>query len=69
MMDFFSNLWIHISSYLSYFSDFNWLTFLNNLFKIIAAFVIALPLALEREYYSRSLGLRTFPLVAVARWG
>jgi putative Mg2+ transporter-C (MgtC) family protein len=69
MMDFFSNLWLQISSYLSSFYGFHWLTFLNNFFKIIAAFVIALPLALEREYYSRSLGLRTFPLVAVASCG
>ncbi|MFO8084934.1 MAG: MgtC/SapB family protein [Desulfobacterales bacterium] len=35
----------------------------------MAAFIITLPLALEREYFSRSLGLRTFPLVAVASCG
>ena len=36
---------------------------------MVFAFLLALPLALEREYYSRSLGLRTFPLVAVASCG
>lgn len=45
---------------------FEWDQFLSYLFKIIAAFVLALPTAWEREYSSRQMGLRTFPLVATA---
>ncbi|MFP4030159.1 MAG: MgtC/SapB family protein [Desulfococcaceae bacterium] len=44
-------------------------TFIRHLFKIVASFMLTIPLALEREYFSRSLGLRTFPLVAVASCG
>jgi putative Mg2+ transporter-C (MgtC) family protein len=44
-------------------------TFIRHLFKIAASFLLTIPLALEREYFSRSLGLRTFPLVAVASCG
>lgn len=43
--------------------------FIRHLFKIAASFLLTIPLALEREYFSRSLGLRTFPLVAVASCG
>lgn len=44
-------------------------SFIRYLFKISASFLLTIPLALEREYFSRSLGLRTFPLVAVASCG
>ena len=46
-------------------------TFIRYLFKISASFVLSIPLAFEREYFSRtrSMGLRTFPLVAVASCG
>lgn len=46
-------------------------TFIRYLFKISASFLLSIPLALEREYFSRtrSMGLRTFPLVAVASCG
>jgi putative Mg2+ transporter-C (MgtC) family protein len=37
--------------------------------KILGAFLLALPTALERETATRALGLRTFPLVAVASCG
>lgn len=37
-----------------------------HLFKIGVAFVLALPIALNREYRSKGAGLRTFPLVAIA---
>lgn len=39
---------------------------LYNLIKILAALVVTLPVAWERERDSRIMGLRTFPLVAVA---
>jgi putative Mg2+ transporter-C (MgtC) family protein len=63
--DFFSRM---PDLFLSFFS-FHWRTFLKYLFKIGASCLLAIPLALEREYFSRSLGLRTFPLVAVASCG
>ncbi len=69
MVDFFLNLWNESSRYISSFSDFYWFAVLGYLLKILAAFFVTLPLALEREYFSRSLGLRTFPLVAVASCG
>lgn len=66
MIDFVANIWDGVNRYIAAFTGFYWFTFLQYLFKVTAAFVITLPLALEREFYSRSLGLRTFPLVAVA---
>jgi len=69
MADFFLHLWNELHRNISSFSDFYWFVFIEYLFKIVAAFVVTLPLALEREYFSRSLGLRTFPLVAVASCG
>jgi putative Mg2+ transporter-C (MgtC) family protein len=66
MIEFFSNSWNWISTNLSVFEDFSWITFFNHMLKIITSFFLALPLALEREHHSRTLGLRTFPLVAVA---
>lgn len=38
-------------------------------FRMIAAFVIALPVAWERERSTRIMGLRTFPLVAMGSCG
>ncbi len=69
MSGFFTSVWNDLNSIITTFSEFYWVTFLKYLFKILAAFIISLPLALEREYFSRSLGLRTFPLVAVASCG
>lgn len=40
-----------------------------NLIHLAVAYVLALPVALDRETASRSAGLRTFPLVAVAACG
>lgn len=40
-----------------------------SLAKILVAYVLALPVALEREQEARSAGLRTFPLVAVSCCG
>ena len=39
---------------------------LSDLIRIVLAGVIALPVALEREKENQIMGLRTFPLVAVA---
>jgi putative Mg2+ transporter-C (MgtC) family protein len=46
-----------------------WLTIGAYLLKILVAFLLALPIAWEREQTTRRLGLRTFPLVAVASCG
>ncbi|MFO7581075.1 MgtC/SapB family protein [Guyparkeria sp.] len=46
--------------------DIDWASVYWNLTYLAAAYVLALPVALEREAHSRSAGLRTFPLVAVA---
>jgi putative Mg2+ transporter-C (MgtC) family protein len=42
---------------------------LGNLLHIALAYVLALPIAWERERSERSAGLRTFPLVAMAACG
>jgi putative Mg2+ transporter-C (MgtC) family protein len=44
----------------------DWQTTVFFLSRLGAAFVLALPTAWEREMATRALGLRTFPLVAVA---
>ena len=46
--------------------DIDWPSVYWNLTYLAAAYVLALPVGLERERHSRSAGLRTFPLVAVA---
>ena len=38
----------------------------QHLSKIVATFLLALPIALNREHNARGAGLRTFPLVAIA---
>ncbi|HMB72140.1 MAG TPA: MgtC/SapB family protein, partial [Gammaproteobacteria bacterium] len=49
--------------------DIDWSVVLTHLTQIGAAFMLALPVAWNREYEARSAGLRTFPLVAVAACG
>ena len=39
------------------------------LLKLLGAYVLALPIGWEREHRERSMGLRTFPLVALASAG
>ena len=41
----------------------------HDLLRICAAFVFALPIGLEREHVEHGLGVRTFPLVAMASCG
>lgn len=47
----------------------DWDQVVYNLLHLGAAYVLALPVALDREKSSRSAGIRTFPLVAVAACG
>lgn len=42
---------------------------IENLFHLAIAYVLALPMGIEREKNARSAGLRTFPLVAMASCG
>lgn len=49
--------------------SFDWQAVSGNLLRMLIAFVLAFPLAWERERNGRNLGLRTFPIVAVASCG
>lgn len=48
------------------FLSFDPMVALDSFLRLAVAFVLALPVALEREKADKPLGLRTFPLVAVA---
>jgi putative Mg2+ transporter-C (MgtC) family protein len=47
----------------------NWLQDLENIAKIGGAFALALPVGYSREQEEHSVGVRTFPVVAVASCG
>lgn len=47
----------------------DWNEIWYNLWHLGLAYIFALPVALDREASSRSAGLRTFPLVAIAACG
>lgn len=49
--------------------DIDWREVANNLTHLGVAYALALPVAWDRERATRSAGLRTFPLVAVAACG
>lgn len=49
--------------------DINWTEIFRDLMSVSVAYVLALPVAWDREKEARSAGLRTFPLVAVASCG
>lgn len=49
--------------------DIDWTQIWNNLGHLCMAYILALPVGLNREAESRSAGLRTFPLVAMAACG
>ena len=49
--------------------SFDWEMVATNLLRMALAFALAFPLAWERQKSDRSLGLRTFPIVAVASCG
>lgn len=52
-----------------FYPDINWAEVGYNLVRLSTAFILALPVAMDRESASRGAGLRTFPLVAVAACG
>lgn len=47
----------------------NWIVILQHLLQMGLAYLLALPIAWDRERHERTAGLRTFPLVAVAACG
>lgn len=49
--------------------DLRWSLVATNLVSLAMAYVLALPVAWDRELSARGAGLRTFPLVAVAACG
>ncbi|MEJ2604956.1 MAG: MgtC/SapB family protein, partial [Gammaproteobacteria bacterium] len=49
--------------------DINWNEVVFNLGQLLIAWVLALPVAWDREKESPGAGLRTFPLVAIAACG
>ena len=49
--------------------DFSWNTFFVVLLKLLVAFALTFPVAWQREKSTRIMGLRTFPIVAVACCG
>ena len=48
---------------------FNWEQIVVDFIRVALSFILAAPLAWERIHGSRSLGLRTFPIVAIASCG
>lgn len=51
------------------FIGIEWMRVLSHLLHIAVAFVLALPVAWNREHAAHGAGLRTFPLVSVAACG
>ena len=49
--------------------SFAWDVFLIDFLKLGGAFLLAIPIALQRERSTRIMGLRTFPLTAVGSCG
>jgi len=49
--------------------DLDWSVILGSLYQIGVAYLLALPVAWDREQQARSAGLRTFPLVSIAACG
>jgi putative Mg2+ transporter-C (MgtC) family protein len=49
--------------------DIDWQTILTSLSQLGIAYLLALPVAWDREHEARSAGIRTFPLVSLAACG
>lgn len=49
--------------------DINWNLIVSHMFDLGVAYLLALPIAWDRERNERSAGLRTFPLTAIAACG
>ncbi len=53
----------------AYFQEIQWFLYLSNITELSVAFLLALPIGWDREKETRSMGLRTFPLVSLASCG
>ena len=49
--------------------NLDWYLIVGHLAKMAVAYLLALPIAWDRESFAKSAGLRTFPLVAMAACG
>ncbi len=49
--------------------NIDWITGFTNLWHLLLAFGLAIPIGLDREQSRRNFGLRTYPLVAVVSCG
>ena len=49
--------------------NIDWFQVLDHLWHLVIAYVLAIPIGLDREKRQRHFGLRTFPLVAVVACG
>jgi putative Mg2+ transporter-C (MgtC) family protein len=49
--------------------ELQWFIYLAHLGELSIAFLLAIPIGWDRERETRSMGLRTFPLVAIASCG
>lgn len=49
--------------------ELEWFIYVAHLAELSIAFVLAIPIGWDREQETRSMGLRTFPLVAIASCG
>lgn len=50
-------------------ADIQWVEVLQRLWHLLVAYLLAIPIGLDRERSRRQFGLRTFPLVAVVSCG
>jgi len=49
--------------------DIDWVVVLNHLVTMLVAYLLAFPIAWNRESETKSAGIRTFPLVSIAACG
>ena len=69
MCPFTSHAWEHRSTMNQSMLTLTWQSVSSDLLHLGIAYVLALPIGLNREREDRSAGLRTFPIVAVAACG
>lgn len=58
-----------IDPWLETIRNLDWISYLMPSLQLVFSFLLALPIAWEREQSTRLMGLRTFPIVAVASCG
>jgi putative Mg2+ transporter-C (MgtC) family protein len=53
----------------TFITDIDWLMIYTHLWHLLVAFLLAIPIGLDRQQSDRHFGLKTFPLVAVVSCG